>query len=268
MSSRTWWKVAQVAAVFPVLALLASCVLVGQPYNAASDHKVRSLEQRVALLEQRDAGTDVEAVRAELQALAAKVGQFSAPLALDEAQVAAIAERQAAATVERSIRRFRAELADKRRAMGSGFAGRATRDRQPPARETRRPQPQKMTMEQRLLRKTEMIAQRAGLGAEQAQALGKIMMASWQGNEQLNKQLKEKFKAKEITREEYIQARKEARRKDLEVKKQFVADLDVNQREVLERALGLKRPGKREKKADAEKQKRRGKKKGRRAEER
>ena len=269
MSSRTWWKVAQVAAILPVLAVLASCVLVGQPYNAASDHKVRSLEQRVAQLEQRNSGTDIEAVKATLQALAAKVGQMGAPAALppafDEARVAKI--------VERSMRRLRAEFADKMRAVGSGFAGRASRGGQPrggqpPARDTRRPQPQKMTMEQRILRKTEMIAQRVGLAEEQTKMLGKIMMASWQSNEQLNKQLKEKFKAKEITRAEYIQARKDARRKDREVKEQFMANLEVNQREVLEKVWGLKRPGKQEKKAGAEKQKRRGKKKGRRAEER
>ena len=264
MSSRTWWKVAQVAAVLPVLALLASCVQLVPQNNAALDRQVQSLEQRVAQLEQRGAGTDVEALRATLQALAAKVGQMGAPAALppafDEARVAAI--------VERSTRRLRAEFVDKMRAV-AGFAGRASRGGQPrggqPPARGRRPQPQKMTMEQIISRKTEQIAQRAGLGAEQAQALGKLMMAYRQGLEQI----REKLKAKEITREEYHKAAREAHRKDLEAKEQFLADLDVNvnQREVLEKVLGMKRPGKREKKAGADKQRRWGKKKGRRAEE-
>ena len=56
----------------------------------------------------------------------------------------------------------------------------------------------------------------------------------------------------------------EARRKDMAAKERFLADLPANQREILEQALGMKRPGKREKKAGAEKQKKRGKIKGRR----
>ena len=275
MSSRTWWKVAQIAAVLPVLALLASCAHMGHRNNTALARKVWSLEQRLAQLEQRDTGTaDVEAVKADIQALAAKVGQLGTPAiaspVFDETLVAEIAGRQVAATVERSIRQLRAEFENKIRAMGSGFAARAARDRQPrggkprggkpPARDSRRPQPQKMTSEQIILRKTEQIAQRAGLAEEQARELGKIMIASRQGFQQL----KEQYLAKEITKEEYNQARRDARQKDLEAKEQFLADLDADQRKMLEKVLRVKRPGKREKKGGADKQKRRGKKKGRR----
>ena len=117
-----------------------------------------------------------------------------------------------------------------------------------------------MTAEQIISRKTEQIAQKAGLAAEQAQALGKILMAYRQSTEQI----RERLEAKEITREGYHRAEKDARRKDLEAKKQFLADLDLqgNQAEFLEKVLGLKRPGKRDKKAGADRQKRRGKKKG------
>ena len=113
MWSRKRWKVRRVAVVFSALVLFASCGQQTGQETAALAQKVEALNQRVAQLEQRDTGTAVEAVKESLQALAAKVGQVSAPapapLAFDEARVVEVAKLQAAVTVEQSMRQLRAE---------------------------------------------------------------------------------------------------------------------------------------------------------------
>lgn len=119
-------------------------------------------------------------------------------------------------------------------------------------------QKQKLTPEQRIGRWSERIAKKANLTAEQAQALGKIRLARLQDIQQMSKRIK----AKEITKEESRQVKKEARRKYLEAIEPFLAGLDAHQRDTIEKDLLSKRGNK---KTDG-KQKKRGKKKDRRAE--
>ena len=261
MYSRTRWKVAQVAVVLSALVLFASCGQQTEQETAALAQEVEALNQRVAQLEQRDTGTAVEAIKESLQALAVKVGQVSAPAtappAFDEVRVVEVAKLQAAVTVEQSMRQLRAELGNKIRAMEKSIA--AARVRQPQAGAERGKPMQKMTPEQKVIQKAEKIAKKANLAAEQVQALGKIRLANWQDVQQI----KQKSKAEEITKEESRQAMREARLKYSEVMEQFLAGLDAQQRETLEKDLRSK---KRAKKADG-KRKKRGKKKDRQAKE-
>ena len=117
-----------------------------------------------------------------------------------------------------------------------------------------RPKPKKqMTPEQRIGRWSERIAKKANLTAEQAQALGKIRLARLQDIQQISKRIK----AKEITKEESRQVKKEARRKYLAAIEPFLAGLDAHQRDTIEKDLLSKKGNK---KTDG-KQKKRGKKK-------
>ena len=260
MSSKTGWNVVWVAFILSALVLFASCGQQTEQETAALAQEVEALKQRMAQLEQRDTGTAVEAVKENLPALAAKVGQVSAPATappdFDEARVMAVAKLQAAITVEQSMRQLRAELGNKMRAIEDSIA--AARDRQPQAGAGGRKPKQKMTPEQKFIQKAEKIAQKADLAAEQAQALGKIMLAYWQDG----RQNRERVKAKEITKEEYRQAARDVRRKYGDAIQQYLADLNAQQREALEKALKLKRTGKRVKKGNEEGRGKRDRKKG------
>lgn len=256
MSSKTGWNVVWVAFILSALVLFASCGQQTEQETAALAQEVEALKQRMAQLEQRDTGTAVEAVKENLPALAATVGQVSAPPDFDEARVMAVAKLQAAITVEQSMRQLRAELGNKMRAMEDSIA--AARDRQPQAGAKGRKPKQKMTPEQKFIQKAEKIAKKADLAAEQAQALGKIMLAYWQGG----RQNRGRVKAEEITKEEYRQAARDVRRKYGDAIQQYLADLNAQQREALEKALKLKRTRKRDKKGNEEGREKRDKKKG------